>query len=60
MSLFAFPEDARWNPDNESVEFTVSIGEYQGTVRLGRQLNPPLMGGTASDLGIACELDLAK
>lgn len=48
MSLFAFPDDARWNADTESVEFTVSIGEYQGTVRIGRVIIRRLIGHAVS------------
>jgi hypothetical protein len=35
--FFSFPEDARWNPDREAVEFGVGIGEYEGVVRVPRQ-----------------------
>jgi hypothetical protein len=35
--LFTFPEDARWNADRQAVEFGVSIGEYEGVVRVPRQ-----------------------
>jgi uncharacterized protein DUF1488 len=34
--FFSFPEDARWNPDRQAVEFGVSIGEYEGVVRVPR------------------------
>jgi hypothetical protein len=34
--FFTFPEDARWNPDRQCVEFGVSIGEYEGVVRVPR------------------------
>lgn len=36
--FFQFPEDARWNTDRQSVEFGVGIGEYEGTVRVPRQV----------------------
>lgn len=36
--FFAFPEDARWNPDRMAVEFGVEIGEYRGVVRVGRRV----------------------
>jgi hypothetical protein len=35
--FFTFPEDARWNPECEAVEFGVAIGEYEGIVRVPRQ-----------------------
>ena len=38
MVFFTFPEDARWNPDGEAVEFSVIVGEYEGTVRVGRRV----------------------
>jgi hypothetical protein len=36
--FFSFPEDARWNPEREAVEFGVSIGEYEGVVRVPRHV----------------------
>jgi len=36
--FFSFPEDARWNPDRQVVEFGVGIGEYEGVVRIPRAL----------------------
>ena len=48
MSFFAFPDDARWNPDTESVEFTVSLGEYQGIVRVGHVLFRRFLGRAVS------------
>jgi hypothetical protein len=48
VSFFAFPDDARWNPDSEAVEFTVSIGDYEGTVRIGRALFRRLLGQAVS------------
>jgi hypothetical protein len=33
MAFFSFPEDAQWNPQTEAVEFSVTIGGYEGTVR---------------------------
>jgi len=38
MVFFTFPEDARWNDDREAVEFTVVVGEYEGTVRVTRRV----------------------
>ena len=32
MVFVSFPADARWNDGQGAVEFTVSLGEYQGTV----------------------------
>ena len=36
--FFTFPEDARWNPDRQAVEFGVEIGEYRGVVRVPRRV----------------------
>jgi hypothetical protein len=32
--FFRFPPDARWNPDRNTVEFGVGVGEYEGLVRV--------------------------
>jgi hypothetical protein len=32
VAMFStFPEDARWNPEREAVEFGVEIGEWSGS-----------------------------
>jgi hypothetical protein len=36
--FFRFPEEARWNVDRQAVEFGVGIGEYEGVVRVPRQV----------------------
>ena len=36
--FFRFPEDARWNADRQTVEFGVGVGEYEGVVRVPRQV----------------------
>ena len=36
--FFTFPEDARWNTDQQAVEFGVEIGEYCGVVRVPRRV----------------------
>ena len=38
MVFFAFPEDARWNDERAAVEFSVILGEYQGTARVQRRV----------------------
>jgi|SRR5690242_975157 hypothetical protein len=38
MVFFSFPADARWNDGQGAVEFTVSLGEYQGTVPVHRRV----------------------
>ena len=36
--FFIFPENARWNAEQEAAEFGVAIGEYQGVVRVPRRV----------------------
>jgi hypothetical protein len=36
--FFTFPEDATWNADKQAVEFGIAVGEYAGTVRVGRRV----------------------
>ena len=36
--FFSFPEDARWNAEQQAVEFGVEIGEYRGVVRVPRRI----------------------
>jgi hypothetical protein len=41
--FFTFPEDARWNPELQAVEFGVEIGEYRGVVRVPRRVFQSLL-----------------
>ena len=43
MLFFEFPEDARWNEDREAVEFSVILGPYEDTVRVGRRVFQQLL-----------------
>ena len=36
--FFRFPPDARWNPDRNTVEFGIGVGEYDGVVRVSRRV----------------------
>jgi Protein of unknown function (DUF1488) len=36
--FFRFPPDADWNADQNAVEFSIGIGEYEGIVRVGRRV----------------------
>jgi hypothetical protein len=36
--LNVVPKDARWNAEQEAVEFGVEIGEYRGVVRVPRRV----------------------
>src|SRR5258708_7432301 len=38
MLFFEFPEDAHWNDDGDAVEFSVILGPYEGTARIGRRV----------------------
>lgn len=42
--FFAFPGSARWNEDQEVLEFDVGIGDYQGVVRVPRAVFRQLLG----------------
>jgi hypothetical protein len=44
MNLFSFPEDARWNPAAEAVEFGIEVGEYRGVVRVPSRVFRHLLG----------------
>jgi hypothetical protein len=36
--FFTFPEDARWNAEQQAVEFGVEIGKCRGVVRVPRRV----------------------
>ena len=36
--FFRFPEDACWNEERQAVEFGIGVGEYEGVVRVPRQV----------------------
>jgi hypothetical protein len=38
MVFLTFPEDARWNADRDAVEFSVILGQYEGTARIARRV----------------------
>jgi hypothetical protein len=42
--VFVFPDDARWNETEQAVEFTVRIGEYEGSVFVPRRVLQSLIG----------------
>jgi len=46
--FFSFPEHARWKPDLRAVEFSVSIGEYEGVVRVPRNVFRRFIDGTVT------------
>ena len=46
--FFAFPGEARWNEEQESLEFDVGIGAYKGVVRVPRAVFRGLLGHAAT------------
>ncbi|MGH7037152.1 MAG: DUF1488 family protein [Stellaceae bacterium] len=46
--FFAFPGEARWNEEQEALEFTVGIGAYQGVVRIPRAAFRHILGHAAT------------
>jgi hypothetical protein len=46
--FFRFPENGRWNDDRQAVEFGVGVGEYDGVVRVPRQVFRRFLDGAVS------------
>lgn len=46
--FFRFPEDVRWNDDRQAVEFGVGVGEYDGVVRVPRQVFRRFLDGAVT------------
>ena len=44
--FFVFPHDARWNAARATVEFGIGIGEYQGIVRIPRDVFRRFLDGS--------------
>ncbi len=44
MAQFTFPDDARWDAAQDSLEFSIEIGEYRGVVRVRREAFRRLLG----------------
>lgn len=42
--FFSFPPEARWNPERSAVEFSIGLGEYDGTVSVSRRVFQNLLG----------------
>jgi hypothetical protein len=38
MVFFSFPDDAHWDQEGAAVEFSVLLGEFEGTVRVHRRV----------------------
>jgi len=52
MLFFEFPEDARWNDEHDAVEFSVILGPYKGTVRIGRRVFQGLLDQRPTPEGV--------
>ena len=46
--FFRFPPDARWNAVRGVVEFGIGVGEYEGTVRVPREVFRRLIDGAVT------------
>ena len=46
--LFTFPDDARWNEGDQTVEFGVGVGEYEGIVRVHQYVFQRLIAGAVT------------
>jgi hypothetical protein len=42
--FFRFPPDARWNTERSAVEFSIGVGEYEGTVCVPRRVFQRMLG----------------
>jgi hypothetical protein len=50
--FFSFPEDVRWSATCEAVEFSVILGQYEGTVRVPRRAFQGLLDGVANPAAV--------
>jgi hypothetical protein len=46
--FFSFPENASWNAERQAVEFGIGVGEYEGVVRIPRQVFRRFLDGTVT------------
>ena|SRR5438874_1920668 len=46
--FFTFPENAQWNANRQAVEFGVGVGEYEGVVRVPRQVFQRFLDGAVT------------
>jgi hypothetical protein len=44
VAIFSFPDDARWNEAEQAVEFSVAVGEFEGSVFVPRRVFQTLIG----------------
>jgi hypothetical protein len=46
--FFRFPENARWNTEEDLLEFGIGIGEYEGLVRVSRRVFQRFIDGAVT------------
>jgi hypothetical protein len=44
VAIFSFPDDARWNEAEQAVQFSVTVGEFEGSVFVPRRVFQSLIG----------------
>jgi hypothetical protein len=44
VAIFSFPDDARWNEAEQAIEFSVAVGEFEGSVFVPRRVFQSLIG----------------
>jgi hypothetical protein len=44
VAIFSFPDDARWSEAEQAVQFSVTVGEYEGSVFVPRRVFQTLIG----------------
>jgi hypothetical protein len=44
VAIFSFPDDVRWNEAEQAVQFSVTVGEYEGSVFVPRRVFQSLIG----------------
>ena len=48
VAIFSFPNDARWNEVEQAVQFSVTVGEFEGSVFVPRRVFQTLIGACAT------------
>jgi hypothetical protein len=48
VAIFSFPDDARWNEAEQAVQFSVTVGEFEGSVFVPRRVFQSLIGSRPS------------
>jgi hypothetical protein len=58
--MFAYPEDTRWNEEEEAVQFTLCLGEYEGSVFVPRRVIEGLAGARLGPEGCLQQVHLHR